>query len=74
MVFSVAAERRRNLLYIEATKQEFMKDIEAIKKHCEPVSDLIVEVNLLRVVKQNGKRYLLKDRNKYSRIKTLLTR
>jgi hypothetical protein len=74
VVFSVAAERRRNLLYIEATKQEFMKDIEAIKKHCEPVSDLIVEVNLLRVVKQNGKRYLLKDRNKYSRIKTLLTR
>ena len=44
VVFSVAAERRRNLLYIEATKQEFMKDIEALKKHCEPVNDLIVEV------------------------------
>lgn len=45
IVFSVAAERRRNLLYIEATKQEFMKEIEVIKKSCEPVNDLIVEVS-----------------------------
>ena len=44
VVFSVAAERRRNLLYIEATKQEFEKDITRIREHVAPVDDLIREV------------------------------
>ena len=48
VVFSVAAERRRNQLHIEATKQEFMKDLDSMNTRINIVDDFLREVKELK--------------------------
>jgi len=44
VVFSVAAERRRNQLHIEATKQEFMKDLANMNQRLNIVDEFLREL------------------------------
>jgi uncharacterized protein YjcR len=59
VVFSVASERRRNLLFIESIKQEFAKEFEKMVKKVETIDGFARELAQVKELQQTSFREIL---------------